>query len=246
MRRRPWTRDELIRALSLYFRLPFGQMHSRNPKVIELAKSINRTHSAVALKLVNFASLDPEHQRRGIAGMGNTSTADRSIWTEFYGEWDALNFAEIDIVETGVDHEEPVHSAVTEVVGMVRQRRGQSFFRDSVLAAYCGMCCVTGIKLASLLRASHIVPWSIDPKHRLDPRNGLCLNVLHDAAFDRGLITFDSNLELLLSRALREGIPHAIFVEMFESREGSPITCPERFIPKHSLLEYHRNHVFQQ
>ena len=245
MKRKLWTRDELIRALSLYFRLPFGQMHSRNPEVIELSNSIDRTPSSIALKLVNFASLDPEHQQRGVAGMSNTSAADRNIWNEFYGEWEALSNAEIDIIGIDEYHEAPEHAAVTEVVGMVRQRRGQSFFRDSVLAAYCGMCCVTGIKLGSLLRASHIVPWSINPKHRLDPRNGLCLNVLHDAAFDRGLITFDSNLKLLLSQALHKGIPHTIFVEMFESREGSSITCPERFTPKPTLLEYHRNHVFQ-
>jgi putative restriction endonuclease len=56
---RLWTRDELILAINLYSKLPFGKMHSRNPEVINLAKFINRTPGSVAFKLVNFASFDP-------------------------------------------------------------------------------------------------------------------------------------------------------------------------------------------
>ncbi len=50
--------------------------------------------------------------------------------------------------------------------------------------------------MRSLLVASHIIPWSRNEEHRLDPLNGIALNSLHDKAFDAGLITFDENFRL--------------------------------------------------
>ena len=62
----------------------------------------------------------------------------------------------------------------------VRLRVNQSFFRDRILSAYNFRCCVTGLTVQPLLTASHIIPWAEDEKNRLNPRNGLCLNALHD------------------------------------------------------------------
>ncbi len=59
MPRRDWTREELIVAFNLYCKIPFGRIHIRNPLVIELARAIGRTPSAVSWKLANFARLDP-------------------------------------------------------------------------------------------------------------------------------------------------------------------------------------------
>lgn len=58
MRNPNWTREELILAFNLYFKIPYGQFNNRNKKVIELAKILGRTSGAVAYKLVNFVSLD--------------------------------------------------------------------------------------------------------------------------------------------------------------------------------------------
>ena len=58
-----WTRDEMILVLNLYLKLPFGKMDRRNPDVIHLAKIIGRSANAVALRLVNFASYDPQLKR---------------------------------------------------------------------------------------------------------------------------------------------------------------------------------------
>ena len=84
-------------------------------------------------------------------------------------------------------------------------RRGQQFFRRSVLAAYDGKCAITSISAKDLLRASHIIPWKDRENTRLDPRNGICLNALHDAAFDSGLISFDTKFCLLVSKQLSSG-----------------------------------------
>lgn len=251
MKRQNWSRVELLKVLSLYCQIPFGRMHNRNPAVVSIADAIGRTPSAVAMKLVNFASLDPELQSRGVAGMGNTSVADRSVWEEFYGKWELLSensvVPDVKDLDVAPSHEHPLSltpQGSTEVLREVAQRRGQSFFRASVLAGHDGKCCITGITSLALLRASHIVPWSHDQALRLDPRNGLCLNALHDAAFDRGLITLSEQFELQISAQLKATMPVTVYAEMFESRAGAPITMPERFRPAPDMLDYHRRKIF--
>jgi putative restriction endonuclease len=69
MERRIWTREELILALNLYLKIPFGKIHHQNPDIIHLAGLIDRTSSSVSMRLSNFASVDPFHQRRGIKGL---------------------------------------------------------------------------------------------------------------------------------------------------------------------------------
>jgi hypothetical protein len=227
-------------------------MHARNPAVIDLSELIERTPSAVALKLVNFASLDPDLRDRGIGGMGNTSRFDREIWDEFYGKWGDLAGAIVGMnlaaVKLRIDSKRRVPetppSGPTERIRETRIRIHQRFFRNAVLAAYDGRCCITGMSCEDLLRASHIVPWSHDTKLRLDPRNGLCLNALHDAAFDRGLITISDRLEVVVSPRLANESPRDIFREMFGAFHGKPIALPERFRPSEEALDYHRNNIF--
>ena len=64
-----WTRDELILTLNLYLKLPFGKLHAKTKEVKELAEVIGRTNNAVSMRLNNFASVDPYHQKRGIKGL---------------------------------------------------------------------------------------------------------------------------------------------------------------------------------
>ena len=92
MPRRDWTREELIVAFNLYCKIPFGRIHIRNPQIIELAKAIGRTPSAVSWKLANFARLDPALQRRNIAGASHGGHAEVEIWDEFGNDWEGLAF----------------------------------------------------------------------------------------------------------------------------------------------------------
>jgi len=198
-----WTREELILAINLYCKLPFGKMHKGNSEIIKFANLINRTPSSIALKLGNFASFDPTLKERGIKGASNASKLDKKIWDEFYNNWDAalleserllaefkhttiekLNKVDIREIKQGLEKEK-----------LIKVRVNQSIFRTMMLATYNSKCCITQIDSLELLVASHIVPWSKDEKNRLNPMNGLLLNALHDKAFENGLITITPDLK---------------------------------------------------
>lgn len=85
-----WTRDQLLLALRLYMRLPFGKLYATNPEIVALADRIGRTANALAMKACNFANLDPALQARGIRGLSNLAAADREIWEEFSNNAESL------------------------------------------------------------------------------------------------------------------------------------------------------------
>jgi predicted restriction endonuclease len=89
----------------------------------------------------------------------------------------------------------------TEAERMVLQRVGQDVFREALMSYWSGCCAVTGVAEPRLLRASHIKPWAKceTDAERLDVYNGLLLAAHLDAAFDAGLISFDSNGKILIS-----------------------------------------------
>jgi len=119
----------------------------------------------------------------------------------------------------------------------------QGFFRASVLAAYNLRCCITGLSIPQLLTASHIVPWSIDMMNRTNPRNGLCLNALHDKAFDCGLMTVTVDLKVKLSPRVRNSADIAAR-EFLRRFDGASILKPRRFAPNVDFLQYHNEKIF--
>ncbi|MBC8288419.1 MAG: HNH endonuclease, partial [Nitrospinae bacterium] len=123
-------------------------------------------------------------------------------------------------------------------------RVGQNFFRRSVLSAYNSKCCISGMAIPSLLVASHIVPWRVDEKNRLNPRNGLCLSVLHDKAFDIGVITITNKMTVSVSRS-RTSNEDPFFDSAILAYDGKPIFLPEKFHPNTEFLSYHRQHIFE-
>ena len=121
-----------------------------------------------------------------------------------------------------------------------RARIGQSYFRRMVLANYDGKCCVTGLNIPQTLRASHIVGWAEDRRHRMNPENGLCLSATYDAAFDKHLISFDEDYRMIVSKEIKEYYTNETTKEYFSDFEGKPIILPMRFMPSQKLLEKHR------
>ncbi|HTA30683.1 MAG TPA: hypothetical protein VK731_09355, partial [Candidatus Cybelea sp.] len=153
-----WTREHLLIALNLYCKLPFGSFDRNNPVVKEVAEKMGRTSSSLAMKLSNLASLDPVQRARGIKGLEGASNQDREMWKEFHTHLSTL----------GTESEEALHdlftkdetkevdfltrdkvrlvkpSGPTESEATVKVRRGQQFFRQSVLTAYDVRCCISG------------------------------------------------------------------------------------------------------
>ena len=55
----------------------------------------------------------------------------------------------------------------------------------------------------------------------------MALAQTHDAAFDAGLITFDEQCRLVLSRELRDYLPDRAFEREFKAFEGKPMLLAE-------------------
>ena len=250
---RLWTRDELILAINLYCKLPFGRLHRLNPEVIKLANLIDRTPSSVALKLVNFASLDPSLKARGIKGASNASKLDNEIWNEFFNHWDILPYESEKLLaqwkHTTVEHLNNIREEELPKEGIMREqivkvRVNQSFFRSSVLAAYNNSCCITGINQPELLIAGHIRPWGVDEKNRLNSRNGISINALHDKAFEAGYITITPEYEIKVASVILKQ-KNQYSADYFGKYENKKMILPSRFLPDKDFLKYHNDERFK-
>jgi hypothetical protein len=264
-----WSRDQLLVAFAIYIRTPFGKLHKGNPEIKDAARAIGRTANALALKTVNFASLDPTHRARGVKGMSNASDADRDLWAEFErnsevvaaevgAAWDRLVAPISDVTVEVADQpcaagigeaggrsgqlrtDPDLPTGPTEIERTIRARRVQRFFRDAVLASYDFSCAITGLAVRELLTASHIIPWSESVERRADPRNGIAFNALHDRAFDRRLMWIDDRLAIRFSDRLRQAqSSDDSTLAWLTSFEGQPLRLPHRFFPDPLLLRRH-------
>lgn len=252
-----WTREEMILVLNLYLKLPFGKMDARNPEVIHMAKIIGRTPNAVALRLVNYASYDPLLRQRGISGMTHGGKKCEEYWNEFSNDRDRLLFESERILAQyeGTTIEKKFADDIKDIpeglvgetkVRQIKARVNQNVFRQIVLANYDGKCALTGIDLPELLVASHIIPWAENKKERLNPENGICLSLLYDKAFDRGLLSFTDENKLLLSSRLKENVGKDYYTRYFEPIESAVLIVPRKYHVNPQFLEWHRDYVFQK
>ena len=248
-----WTREELILALDLYFRLPFGRLNRSTPEVIELANLIGRTNNSVALRLVNFAACDPVIINSGRTGMPGGLSICKPIWDEYAGRKEEL-FYDAQQIKANL-----LNSSIEDLVGItendlvgkdkkafVKQRVNQDAFRSMILNLYEKRCALTGINIPALLVASHIIPWAVNQQERLNPENGLCLSALYDKAFDKGFISFDDQYRVILSEKLKLYQAEPYYGKHFASIEGQPIALPEYHRPNKEFPEWHRDCIFNK
>jgi len=249
-----WTRDQTIIALNLYCKIPFNRVASNHPEILRISKIIGRSPNSIKMKIGNFGSFDPELKKRGIVGLGNTSKLDEIIWEEFNNDWEKLSYeSEMLLFKISGDpinilfddgHENfPIGK---EREAFIKQRVNQNFFRSTVLSSYNLNCCITGINIPDLLIASHIIPWSIDEKNRLNPRNGLCLNALHDRAFDKGLITITKEFKINISSEILNRKSSKELENSFIAYNNKEINLPDKFLPAKEFLEYHNQNIFRK
>lgn len=126
---------------------------------------------------------------------------------------------------------------------VVKVRFGQGDFRNALLKEGGERCWMTGIEGKRLLIASHIKPWSHcqnDTDARGCQDNGLLLSALWDAAFDSGLISFESDWSVVVCSELSESAKTALGLM-------ERMTLPEKYRTdtRKMYLAYHRAKVFE-
>ncbi len=144
------------------------------------------------------------------------------------------DFAEIerDIKEIEGDPNIPE----TDRLALVNARVGQGQFRDGLLDRWKKACAVTGCTVLQILRASHMKPWreSTNPE-RLDPANGLLLTAHFDALFDKELISFTDDGEMLVSSFITAadqqllGVPQRLRLPLNDKERAFLTVHRERF-----------------
>ncbi|WP_428230429.1 HNH endonuclease [Flavobacterium sp.] len=253
---RLWTKEELILAFNLYLKIPFGKTHSTNKDIIHLANLIDRTPGSIALRLANFASVDPVLKARGIKGMDGGKKIVQPIWNEFYENQEELIFLSEEILaqKEHISIEKKFEDILFDTKDLkgedvrraVKTRVNQSVFRQMVLSNYNNKCAITGIDIPELLLASHIIPWSKNEEHRLNPENGICFSALYDKAFDKGLIGINTNHEIIFSDSIKRKKEAEFYNKYFYSLENQKIIAPQKYLPRKEFLEYHLDTVFNK
>lgn len=258
--RRPWTEEETILALFLYFQTPFGKIDQRNPEIQRLADMVRRTNSSIAMKLANFASLDPKITGLGKRGLAGASKLDRELYARFAQDWDSLVNLAADKWAIGLQQAEDLidegrvqdmrasfdfrpYSGLSIVEATVQQRRGQDFFRRAVLANYEESCCITGIAEPKLLVASHILPWGQNVENRHNPANGVLLSATIDKAFDQGLLTIERTGIIRVAKRLTSH-PSSLTREFFQEFDQASVRPAVRFDPDPAFLDWHNEYRF--
>lgn len=226
-----------------------------HPTIIKYANIIGRSPSALNMKAGNFGRLDPELKKRGITGLIHGSKLEEEVWEEFNENWDELAYISelliTQLEEKNIQQQQHEVDIKLFPQGMdrgtiVKSRVNQSFFRSTVLSSYNSKCCITGLETPELLVASHIIPWRDNQNDRTNPHNGLCLNSIHDRAFDQGLITVSPDYNVLISEYI-ETYPQGEMLDyLFKKHHRQPIILPDRFLPSKEFLEYHNQVIFRK
>lgn len=195
--------------------------------------------------------------KRNVTAMAHGSKLDGEIFSEFSRDWTNLSY-QAQLIRAKLqnkDISEVIDLGDIDVIPagkyrdqMMKTRVGQYFFRMTVLNSYENRCCVTGLKQPELLVASHIKPWKVSDERteRTNPANGLCLNALHDKAFDRGLITLDKRYKIIVSRKLKDTEMDSETKSWFMGYSDHQIILPDKFLPGKDFIEYHNDVIFQR
>ncbi|WP_312076733.1 HNH endonuclease [Chryseobacterium sp.] len=256
-----WTRDEFLLVMNLYTKLRYGQFNYRNAEVINLAKLIGKTPGAVAFKLVHLSRQDPKHKDR-VKGLSNPGKNAIEMYNEFTNNWDEMLYqSEVLLAKYQNKNVEDISLNQNEIQEIkndildgkegkyiernVKARVNQSLFRKVVINNYSNSCTICNLNIQNLLVASHILKWSENEEHRLNPTNGLCLCNIHDRAFELGYIGIDTKYSILVSKELKQVKEQETFASLFGRHENKSIILPDKFYPNIDFLESHLNTTFR-
>ena len=242
-----WTREETLVAFNVYCKIPFKDSHSTHPMIVEYAKIIGRSPSALNMKIGNLGRLDPKLKERGIVGLSHGAKLEEDVWNEFYANPDKLayeseclvaKFSKRNIEDTvSVDIENLPQGK--ERFSVVKQRVNQSFFRSAVMCAYNSKCCISGVGSPELVEACHIVGWIEDTRNRSNPENGLCMNAFFHKSYDNFLIGITPDYDIIISDELLGKTAKGTFRDYLVKLQSQKLILPSRFFPKQDFLDCH-------
>lgn len=200
-----WTEEEVTLALGLYLQTSFKEIAKNGKEIIELACMLDRTPSSVTYKMYNLAFFDPAVKKDGRKTFDHHSKTDETVWNKYYSQpYRLATDCEKIVSKYYSERTDRGPSFSNYVLGgeiyiETKARMNQNIFRRRVLVEYNETCCITGIRSSELLIASHIKPWKdSNDIEKIDFHNGLCLNPLHDKAFDKGLMTIDPKYHTII------------------------------------------------
>ncbi len=125
---------------------------------------------------------------------------------------------------------------------IVYPRLGQGAFRVVVTEAYNRRCAISGEKTLPVLEAAHIKPYSLEGPHH--PNNGLLLRQDFHTLFDRGYITISEDLDIEVSKRIKEDYGNGKEYYAFHGKKL--IEIPGRSIdkPATEFLQWHNENVY--
>ena len=242
-----WTKEETIVAFNVYCKIPFKDSNKNHPMIIEYAKIIGRSPSALNMKVGNLGRLDPKLKEKGIVGLSHGSKIERIVWEEFYANPEQFAYESECLIakyanksiekSSKIDINDLPNGKERETI--VKLRVNQSFFRSAVMTSYNNRCCVSGVGNPQLLEACHIVSWADDSHNRTNPENGLCLNSLFHRAYDKHLMAITPDYEIIISENFMEKVEDSTFEKYLKEINGRKINMPTRFYPQRELLDIH-------
>lgn len=244
-----WTREETIVAFNVYCKIPFKSSSKTHPMIIKYANLLNRTPSALNMKIGNIGRLDPDLKGQGISGLVHGAKMEEEVWNEFYDNPELLAFESEKIIARLTNQSIEMSTSIRtddlpqgrERSVIIKQRVNQSFFRSTVMSAYNFHCCISGVNIAELLEACHIVDWSQDERNRVNPKNGLCMNSFFHKAYDKHLLGITPDMRIVISEELLQGSTDVTFLNYLKTIDGKKILLPGKFLPQKELLEIHYN-----
>ena len=239
-----WSREQEIVALYMYCLIPFNKVSGNNPHIAKMANIIGRPNAnSLKAKIGNFGKYDTN---LAAVGLGHSSHLDEEIWNEYNGRWQDLEVDALKLIEKfqHANHEEqteiPFIPIGKEREVVIKQRINQSLFRNMVLSAYNNTCCITGLARPELIEACHIIDWADDEKNRINPCNGLAMNVLFHRAFDKLYLGISTDLRVIISDKLYDGLrgkDKDKTYEIFNPYNGKNIMLPKKFKPNIEFIE---------
>lgn len=244
-----WTDTDTIIALYGYYTIPYPQFVASNPKIEALSKLMDHSAESLVMKLLNFRSIDPKAKQKGLS---HVSQRDIDIWNK-YSSNHALLYQEFEKVSSRLNELSPDPGGVTEGINydfngpteqpaFVNKRRNQDMFRKIILGLYDNECCVTGLKTSSLLEAAHILDWSTHEEERLYPTNGICMNKLFHAAYDKHIVSISPDYKFHVNADMLQCDKRDFhIIQIFTYYNDKKIYLPDdrQFKPDKEFLEIH-------